>query len=157
MSNATITNFCNFVESIIVNDNVTNFHIRNKDYLVVISSISPSHDIISYIKYIFSYRVITENSINGVILYAINIINLIRKTGLYLNNLTSHRIILVCLLLASKLYEDEFYSNKSWSIICGINIKDLNNIELFLIKLLDYNLHIMISNKEIIAISKCLY
>ena len=77
--------------------------------------------------------------------------------GIYLNSHSSHRIISTLIMLSSKIIEEDPYSNWYWATLCGVSLEDMNNMERSLIQLLDYNLHIVISQKQAINIYKSIY
>lgn len=53
-----------------------------------------------------------------------------------------HRLLISCILVASKLYEDRTFNNTYYSHVGGISTNALNNLELSLLSLLNYNLHV---------------
>ena len=81
----------------------------------------------------------------------------IRQNGLYLNNLTTHRIVLTSLLLSSKIHEDIHHYNLTWASVVGISVENLNSMESFIMELLNNDLNINISKNKILSIIRCLY
>tara|TARA_B110001452_G_scaffold224588_1_gene198223 strand:+ start:2796 stop:3269 length:474 start_codon:yes stop_codon:yes gene_type:complete len=157
MSITDINALCDFVESTMINDYRSDFPVKNENIKSIISKEIPRYDISTYIKGIFSSNLIQYCHVNGVVLYTINILNHIRKTGLYLNNLTVHRIVLICLMLSSKMHEDINYLNIDWSLISGVTIKNINLMEKFIMELLNNDLHIIMTDRKILSIIKCIY
>ncbi|CAG8498105.1 2897_t:CDS:2 [Ambispora leptoticha] len=52
------------------------------------------------------------------------------------------RMFLAALIIASKYLQDRNYSNKAWSKISGLPVKEINQNEIVFLKLIDYNLFI---------------
>ncbi|CAG8665437.1 7906_t:CDS:2, partial [Ambispora leptoticha] len=52
------------------------------------------------------------------------------------------RMFLAALIVASKYLQDRNYSNKAWSKISGLPVKEINQNEIVFLKLIDYNLFI---------------
>jgi hypothetical protein len=63
-------------------------------------------------------------------------------SGIILNPHNIHRIILGCLLLAIKYNEDLYYTNEQYAKVGGVSVQELNDLELYSIQLLNYNLFI---------------
>ena len=53
-----------------------------------------------------------------------------------------HRILLISLVLAAKLYDDEYYENKYYAKIGGISNKDINKMELEFTEKIEFNLFV---------------
>ena len=60
-------------------------------------------------------------------------------------------------MLSSKIIDENPYSNWYWATLCGVCLEDMNMMERSLMQLLDYNLHIVISQKQAINIYKSIY
>ena len=60
-------------------------------------------------------------------------------------------------MLSSKIHEEEICKNSYWAFVSGTNIKDINIMEISLLQLLDYNLHIIITHEKAISIYKSIY
>ena len=63
-------------------------------------------------------------------------------SGIILNPHNIHRIILGCLLLAIKYNEDLYFTNEQYAKVGGVSIQELNELELYSIQLLNFNLFI---------------
>lgn len=53
-----------------------------------------------------------------------------------------HRLILSTLILAIKYTEDRYYDNEVYAKIGGVSLKELNNLEVRMLFLLDYGLYV---------------
>ena len=161
ISFSNINIFCKYIEQNIIYDNNTNFNIVNNDYhanvLYLISSKNPDISMTNFINQIFKSNIIDPDSFDEVILYTVNILNQIKTKGLYLNYLTSHRIILILLLLSSKICNDQHYDNDMWATFSGLSLKNINMMEINILKLLEFNLCITISYQKACTIYKSIY
>ncbi len=83
------------------------------------------------------------------IVYTLILINrFLKRTYFELNNNIIIRLILIGNLISSKILDDDFYSNKFWSIISGVDILTLNKLEIeFLLCLEGY---LNVSSSELI-------
>ncbi|CAG8663423.1 6511_t:CDS:2 [Dentiscutata erythropus] len=56
------------------------------------------------------------------------------------------RMFLAALIVASKYLQDRNYSNRAWSKMSGLSVKEINTNEICFLKLIDYNLFIAETN-----------
>lgn len=154
MTFSCINNFCNYIINIIDDKRVIKYDNLKIKYFIC--KTKPSICIKKYIKNIFASGIVNNNNIDGVILYTINLLQYLIKKGIVLNSYNCHRLILTLIMISSKIYEEYVYSNSDWAYICGTNLKDINNMEINILKILDYNLHI-ITQEKAISIYKCIY
>ena len=59
-----------------------------------------------------------------------------------LNYFIIHKLIIASLIISIKFNEDNFYSNKIYAKICGINKEEINKLEIEFLKLIDFNLFV---------------
>ena len=52
------------------------------------------------------------------------------------------RLVLGAMLLTAKFYNDVYYSNKQLADLSGVTLIDLNAIELFFLRTIDYSVYI---------------
>ena len=180
MSIPNVTIFCKYIEHNIIPDNNTCFRVIDYtsraivtnddndemrelytftllDMSCIVSVKAPNISIHDFIKRIFESNIIHPDYFDEVILYVINTLNYLKTKGIYLNNFTSHRLILILLLLSSKIADDLPFRNNIWSNFAGITLKDINNMEITILKLLNFNLLIIISPQKALAICKSIY
>ena len=81
----------------------------------------------------------------------------LKSKGIYLNNHSCHRIISTLIMLSSKIIDEYPHSNWYWSLLCGVSLEDINTMERTIMHLLDYNLHIVISQTQALNIYKSIY
>jgi hypothetical protein len=156
MSYSSVAKFINTISNIIVNEKII---ITKNNHKVgcLICRHKPSITINDYIKQIFKSEIIDEQNYDAIILHTINLIHYLKTKGIYLNNYSSHRIISTLIMLSSKIIEENPHSNWYWAMLCGVSLEDMNLMERTIMEILDYNLHIVISQKQAINIYKSIY
>ena len=101
-----------------------------------------STPILSIEKYInILLKLVKLDNSSGVILSIIVIFNRIKKT-VTISKKTVHRVFLISLILASKIYEDEHCQNIFWARLHSQKLDTINNLEIHTLKLLDFNFFI---------------
>ena len=156
MSYSSITKFINTINNCIVNEKII-IPENNRYVGSLICKHKTTISINDYIKRIFKSEIIDEENYDAIILHTINLLHYLKIKGIYLNSHSSHRIISTLIMLSSKIIEEDPYSNWYWATLCGVSLEDMNNMERSLIQILDYNLHIVISQKQAINIYKSIY
>ena len=156
MAYSSITKFINYINSISVNEKII-INATNSQVKSLICMHKPEITINDYIKRIFKSEIIDKQNYDAIILHTINLLHYLKIKGIYLNSHSSHRIIITLIMLSSKIIEEYPYSNWYWATLCGVSLEDMNTMERSLIKLLDYNLHIVISQKQALNIYKSIY
>ena len=58
------------------------------------------------------------------------------------NELNIHRLILVSVMISSKFCDDLYFSNQYWAKIGGISNDEINALEVEMLTLLEYKLHL---------------
>jgi hypothetical protein len=119
------------------------------------SNIIPEITILDYIKRLFNNILIRYENIEGVILHSIAFLNLLKNIMIYLTEYNCHRLILLSLMLASKIYEDIPQFNLSWAIRGGVTLNNLNIMEVHVLNILKFDVNI--SPQKLLAIHKCIY
>jgi hypothetical protein len=151
MTQANINALCKYIEySITQNRNITN-------NLIIDCITSQKGEVIhicEFIKLIFDMEIICQENYDAIILHVINMLNKLKIKGLYINERNIHRLIFILILLSCKIIDDDFYDNKTWSIITNIQLNEINNIELSILLILDFDLSIVISEQNTLAIFK---
>jgi len=85
------------------------------------------------------YTKIEKSTIIIILIYADRMCT---TSGIILNPHNIHRIILGCLLLAIKYNEDLYFTNEQYAKVGGVSIQELNDLEIYSIQLLNFNLFI---------------
>ncbi len=60
----------------------------------------------------------------------------------YRKNINLYEIFVVALVLSSKYLNDRNASNSAWSRISGISLENLNRMEMLLLSVIEYRLHV---------------
>lgn len=85
-----------------------------------------------------------EALIDDVVLYALCLIDRLLQMqshhGLQLCENNMHRILLVAMVLASKMLDDDTYNNSYWAQVGGVTLDHLNALEHHMTQLLDFRL-----------------
>ena len=69
-------------------------------------------------------------SVECLVLALIYIDRFIQSSGIQVNSLTVHRILLTSVVLAAKTYDDNFYTNTHYARVGGVPVEELNSLEL---------------------------
>ena len=85
------------------------------------------------------YTKIEKSTIIIILIYADRMCT---TSGIILNPHNIHRIILGCLLLAIKYNEDLYFTNEQYAKVGGVSVQELNDLEIYSIQLLNFNLFI---------------
>ena len=156
MSYSSITKFINTINNCIVNEKII-IPENNRNVGSLICKTKPTISINDYIKRIFKSEIIDKQDYDAIILHTVNLLQYLKTKGIYLNNYSCHRIVSTLLMLSSKIIDENPYSNWYWATLCGVCLEDMNMMERSLMQILDYNLHIVISQKQAINIYKSIY
>lgn len=62
--------------------------------------------------------------------------------ALITSDMNCHRLVFTCLVLAVKYLEDEVHSNAYYARVGGLTADEMNNLEVKLLKVLDWNLNV---------------
>jgi len=156
MSYSSVIKFINTINNCIVNEKII-IPENNHKVGCLICKTKPGITINDYIKQIFKSEIIDEENYDSVILHTINLLQHLKTKGIYLNNYSCHRIISTLLMLSSKIIDEYPRFNSYWATLCGVSLEDMNMMESSIMKILDYNLHIVISQKQVINIYKSIF
>lgn len=64
---------------------------------------------------------------------------------LFLHSRSFQRLLIVAFMLAAKLYDDIYLSNKVWAKIGGISVSEINDLELVFLKALGWSAAVPVS------------
>lgn len=104
-----------------------------------------------YVDRVLEYIYREDSHIDGLIINAIVLIKRV-LAFIIVNNYNIHRLIAGTLMISQKVYDDIHYTNKCWSTICGLQLDDINRVELDILKILNFNT--FIKHEEMLAIIK---
>lgn len=74
--------------------------------------------------------------------YYLNKATSVQDNSIQLNLSTIHRLLITAVLLATKFIDDVHYDNSHFAKVGGLDVRELNALELQLLKQLDFKLHI---------------
>ena len=105
---------------------------------------------VSYINNFLSYKIHNYFRFSrSNFIYSICLLDKLLKSGkIVIKQSTIHRITLVVLLLSNKMLEDNIYNNRSWSIAGGVTLKNINELEKYVLEALDYRLHVTLEEYD---------
>ncbi|GAM28488.1 hypothetical protein SAMD00019534_116640, partial [Acytostelium subglobosum LB1] len=89
-----------------------------------------------YIARILKYSPCSKECFITTLMY---IDRLITKRGFVVNSYNIHRILITGILVAAKYLDDIFYNNHFYSQVGGVSVKEINSLELDLLKLLSFD------------------
>ena len=98
------------------------------------------------------YNLLGSDKLDGTLLISAVLLERIRYSGILFNKLTIHRLVLISIVIACKLYDDDSVCNSYWSDIGGVHLDELNNMELAFLKAISYNL--FITDGKIVSMSR---
>ncbi|GAM17844.1 hypothetical protein SAMD00019534_010190, partial [Acytostelium subglobosum LB1] len=96
----------------------------------------PLISIRDYIHRLFKYSPCSRECF---IMSLIYIDRLMLECGLSLNSYNIHRILITTLVISTKYQDDIFYNNEFYSQVGGINVQEMNQLELELLRLLNFS------------------
>ena len=93
-----------------------------------------------------------EHLSEAVVLHAFllidRLLHAVSEKGFHLCTRNVHRVLLATTLISAKLLDDECYNNTYWASVGGVSLPHLNQLELEVVSLLDYNLLVTASALE---------
>ena len=153
MSLSSIIAYYKYIDSSIKINNNIKYNNLNNNYFK--GKHLPNITIIQYIHRLFDNKLILNENKENIILHSIALLNYMKIYGVYLNDNTAHRLILISLLLISKLDDDFPQLNTCWALYGGTTLDELNIMEARALGCLKYNL--FISPQNLLSIHKSIY
>ena len=99
--------------------------IREQSKMIFSSSTIPKISILEYLNRIVNYTKIEDSTLITSIIY----LDSVTQNGIYLTDYNIHTLLLICILIAIKMNEDNIYTNDYFAEVAGISLKKLNKIE----------------------------
>jgi len=99
----------------------------------------PSISIRMYLRRIVEY---VKCSGESAVMTLIYIDRLIERRAFAVTALNAHRLVITSVLVASKCFDDEFYSNGFFAQVGGVSVKELNKLEREFLFLLQFSTHV---------------
>ncbi|KEP64593.1 UNVERIFIED_CONTAM: cyclin, N-terminal domain-containing protein [Hammondia hammondi] len=105
------------------------------------SSTEPSIGVREYVDRLARFFRCSSESFILALIYIDRLVR--RRPGFTLNSLNVHRLFITALTVAAKFFDDTYYSNSFYAKVGGLSLKELNRLEVTLVLLLDFRLHVM--------------
>ena len=99
--------------------------IREQSKMIFSSNSIPKISILEYLNRIVNYTKIEDSTLITAIIY----LDLVGQNEIYLTDYNIHTLLLICILIAIKMNEDNIYTNDYYAQVAGISLKKLNKIE----------------------------
>mmetsp|Transcript_35918 Transcript_35918/g.67012 ORF Transcript_35918/g.67012 Transcript_35918/m.67012 type:complete len:535 (+) Transcript_35918:147-1751(+) len=109
------------------------------------SSYPPSITILAYLERINKYA---KCSPNCFIIALIYIDRLIETRNVILSTLNVHRVLITSVMLAAKVFDDEFYKNAYYAKLGGVSTQEMNSLELEFLSLMNFDFFVTVETFE---------
>ena len=106
------------------------------------SSSIPGISVQDYLHRISSYAKCSDACFIIALIY---IDRLIEMQSVVLTDFNIHRILMTSILLAAKVFEDEYFNNEFYARLGGVSTAELNSLELTFLKLIGFSGHVTLS------------
>ncbi|KAI9340737.1 cyclin-domain-containing protein [Pilaira anomala] len=100
----------------------------------------PNITVLSYLTRIHKFAPFTNEALLSILIYFDSITKL--ENGFTINSYNIHRLLITSLVVASKFTSDVFYANSRYAKVGGIPLRELNQLELEFLFLINFQLHI---------------
>jgi hypothetical protein len=109
------------------------------------SSYPPSITISAYLERINKYAKCSPNCFIVALIY---IDRLIETRNVILSNLNVHRVLITSIMLATKVFDDEFYKNAYYAKLGGVSTQEMNSLELEFLSLMNFDFFVTVETFE---------
>lgn len=115
---------------------------QSLQYIVTVydSHTIPDIQLADYLFRITSLSKCTPRDLIGALVYIDKLINCGAISGISFHNV--HRLLAVAIMTSSKFFDDMPYSNKTWSKIVGISLRELNYAESIFLQSINFEVNI---------------
>ncbi|KAI9485666.1 MAG: cyclin-domain-containing protein, partial [Benjaminiella poitrasii] len=135
----------NLLESMIQANN----QIPNTQITCFHSRAIPNISILSYLTRIHKFTPFTNEALLSTLIYFDRISN--QQDGITINSFNIHRLLITSITVASKFTSDVYYTNSRYAKVGGLSLYELNQLELELLFLIDFQLHITLETLQTYA------
>lgn len=108
------------------------------------STRAPAISIADYLKRIRKYFVCSDECFVMALVYVDRLSKM--ESSVPVCKLTVHRLLLISVMVAAKFHDDVYYSNKYYSKVGGISLKEVNALEAVFLKMMGWN--VCVSGQE---------
>ncbi|GAM22223.1 hypothetical protein SAMD00019534_053980, partial [Acytostelium subglobosum LB1] len=95
----------------------------------------PTITVRDYLHRLYKYSPCSKECFVAALVY---IDRLISECGLIVNSFNIHRILITTLVISTKYLDDIFYNNEYYSQVGGIQLREMNHLELDFLKMLNF-------------------
>ena len=103
------------------------------------SSSVPGISVLDYLYRVSNYAKCSDSCFIIALVY---LDRLIETRSVALTVLNVHRLIITSVLVAAKMYEDEYFNNSFYARLGGVSVAELNALELEFVKLISFCTHV---------------
>ncbi len=135
----TLINTLSVILSDICKENDINPIINNKNISPFLTDSLQSITINDYLKRLVKYTQAESSTLIAMLIY---IDRLCELNNFIVNSYNVYKILFSSLIMAIKYNEDEFYDNKFYAKVGGLSLKEMNNLEINYLSLIDFKLYI---------------
>lgn len=109
------------------------------------SSYPPAISILAYLERINKYAKCSPNCFIVALIY---IDRLIETRNVILSTLNVHRVLITSVMLATKVFDDEFYKNAYYAKLGGVSTQEMNSLELEFLSLMNFDFFVTVETFE---------
>ena len=135
----TLINTLSVILTDICKENDINPIINNKNISPFLTDSLQSITINDYLKRLVKYTQAESSTLIAMLIY---IDRLCELNNFIVNSYNVYKILFSSLIIAIKYNEDEFYDNKFYAKVGGLNLIEMNNLEINYLSLIDFKLYI---------------
>ncbi|XP_043721027.1 cyclin-P3-1-like [Telopea speciosissima] len=115
---------------------------QKKDSVTIFHGLrAPSLSIRQYVDRIFKYSSCSPSCFVVAYIY---IERFMQRTDIHLTSLNVHRLVITSVMVAAKFIDDAFYNNAYYAKVGGVNIAEMNKLEMKFLFSLDFRLHVTV-------------
>ena len=135
----TLINTLSVILSDICKENDINPIINNKNISLFLTDSIQTITINDYLQRLVKYTQVESSTLIAMLIY---IDRLCELNNFIINSYNVYKILFSSLIIAIKYNEDEYYDNKFYAKVGGLTLKEMNNLEINYLSLIDFKLYI---------------
>jgi hypothetical protein len=135
----TLINTLSVIFSDICKENDINPIINNKNISLFLTDSIQTITINDYLQRLVKYTQVESSTLIAMLIYIDRICEL---NNFIINSYNVYKILFSSLIIAIKYNEDEYYDNKFYAKVGGLTLKEMNNLEINYLSLIDFKLYI---------------
>jgi hypothetical protein len=135
----TLINTLSVIFTDICKENDINPIINNKNISLFLTDSIQTITINDYLQRLVKYTQVESSTLIAMLIY---IDRLCELNNFIVNSYNVYKILFSSLIIAIKYNEDEYYDNKFYAKVGGLTLKEMNNLEINYLSLIDFKLYI---------------